>query len=89
MLSKNETFLKELSEFRERISLVEDFKEKALLQNLLGRMISVVKKIDEYHEELFYKKPNGNELKDLRENLQSIRKQLYSKLQKSLFNHRL
>jgi formate dehydrogenase maturation protein FdhE len=89
MLLKNEIFLKELSEFRERISLIEDLTERSELQNLLGRMISIVKKIDESHEELLYKRPNGSELADLRENLKSTRKQLYSKLQKSLFNHRL
>lgn len=80
LISENETFKKELKEFSQKISTLDDQKAKLEMSDLLNSLISSVKSLDGYHQTLDLGKNNVDTLKGIRENIKTIRKKLYQGL---------
>jgi hypothetical protein len=82
MLANNERFKKEYKQFSEKISMIPDEKIKTEMNQLLQKLLSEVRSIDNYHHELI----NGNKLatdsiSTQRSSLSSIRQQLIKKIE--------
>lgn len=80
LLSKNERFLKEYSEFKEKISKIQDEKIKSELQNMLSILAKEVKIIDQNHENIILTKKIPDDLNERREIILSLRKKIERKL---------
>lgn len=83
LLSRNENFLKEYTDFKNRIEKVDDERQKSDLNFLLNEIVSAVKEIDKRHELLAMrsKMPAGGDeprikLHDLRKKLDTRLKEL-------------
>jgi molecular chaperone GrpE (heat shock protein) len=79
-LSKNENFIKEYNNFKNRIERVKDEKQKKPLDDLLNEIVGIVKEIDKRTELLAMrsKMPNGGD--EPRKKLLDLRKKLDSRL---------
>lgn len=83
LLSKNENFIKEYNNFKNRIEKVNDDRYKSDLNSILNDIVTTVKEIDKRHELLAMrsKMPTGAEeprvkLLDLRKRLDTRLKEL-------------
>lgn len=78
-LIKNERFLKEYTEFKEKIAEVSDPTVQQELSTLLTALVGTVKKIDAFHLDFAIKNPT-NELAETRASIVSLRKKIYNKI---------
>lgn len=79
-LSKSPRFLQEYENFKNKIEKVSSPDKKKELIDLLNQLVNEVRALDNKHNEVaqFSKLPSS--VSDIRENLQSIRKTLSSRL---------
>lgn len=80
LILENDTFRKELKEFSQKISALDDKEKEIKMTTLLNNLISCVRSLDGYHQTLDLGKNNSDDLKSIRENIKSIRKKLYLEL---------
>lgn len=79
-LSKNERFLKEYTDFKNKINNISDDARKKELLELLKQMVAEVNAIDQQYEELSVAFSTTNNTTDHKSNLLNIRKRLAKKL---------
>jgi uncharacterized coiled-coil DUF342 family protein len=80
LIAENENFKREYREFSEKISLIADPQKKLEMSDLLNKLVSYVSLIDGFHQKIVTEKNNIDTLRDLRDNLKSVRKQLFTGL---------
>lgn len=80
LLSKNQRFIEEHTNFSNQIEKIQDQKIKNDCLKMLAELTARVKEIDKQHIEFIgmAKLPSG--LGDVRENIQSLRRKLTTKL---------
>ncbi len=79
-LSKSERFLKEYTDFKNRINNISDETKKKELSELLKQMVAEVNAIDQQYEGLLVSFSATNNTTDHKSNLLNIRKSLAKKL---------
>lgn len=79
LLIKNQRFLKEYTEFRNKIADVSDTAVQQDLTSLLNTLVNAVKKIDSFHIDFAFKNPT-NELTETRSEIITLRRKIFTKL---------
>lgn len=79
-LSKSERFLKDYTDFKNRISKVSEESIKKELQGLLSQLYSEVQSIDQQHQNLFFGAENRLSLNEGHNNIVNLRKKISQKL---------
>jgi hypothetical protein len=80
LLSKNQRFIEEHTNFSNQIAKIQDQKIKTECLQMLAELTAKVKEIDKHHTEFIgmSKLPSG--LGDVREGIQTLRRKLTTKL---------
>jgi hypothetical protein len=80
LLSNNPRFIKEYKELSEKIFKISNEDKKNELNDLLKKLVAEVKAIDSDHQELVFSPKLSSDAVDRKQNLITIRKNLFDKI---------
>jgi|TARA_B110000971_G_scaffold113601_1_gene116526 hypothetical protein len=79
-LSEAPVFLNEVQKFQERIDQISNTEAAVSCNNLLQKLITTVKKVDELHGQLAFEATSADRAPEARQDIAVIRKTLDKKL---------
>lgn len=80
-LTRNERFLKEYADFKNKIDRIKNENIKIELTSILGQLLNEVRSIDQAHRDVLLTNKMPSALNDSKDKIQALRKKIFTKLQ--------